>query len=323
MVVAAPVGTGGETLGAIVTISPTNRLRAEVRNTWLTLAGGGLLALAAFILAGLALARWTLKPVAELDAAVHHIAEGDYAARVPPHRGPPELRRLAAAFHEMVGTVADVLERQRAFVSQASHQLRNPLTALRLRVEDLSDAAPGDEGRLALQETDRLCQVLDSLLELASAERGQFGREDVDAEAVAADRVEAWQPLAAQRGVTMHHDVAGEPMKVQAVTTAVDQALDALIDNAMKFGGKNVTVRVRPAHGGVEVHVVDDGPGLTEEQRRQATERFWRAPTAQNTAGTGLGLPIVSVLVDTSGGRMELRDAEPKGLAAVLWFPSP
>jgi signal transduction histidine kinase len=323
MVVAAPVGSGGETLGAIVTISPTDRLRTDVRNTWLTLAGGGLLALAAFVLAGLALARWTLKPVAELDAAVHHIAEGDYAARVPPHRGPPELRRLATAFNEMVGTVSDVLERQRAFVSQASHQLRNPLTALRLRVEDLSDASPGDEGRLALQETDRLCQVLDSLLELASAERGRFGLEDVDADAVAADRVAAWQPLAAQREVTLHHDAAGQPMKVQAVTTAVDQALDALIDNALKFGGKNVRVGVRAADGGVEVCVVDDGPGLTEEQRRQATERFWRAPTAQNTAGTGLGLPIVSVLMDTSGGRMELRDAEPNGLAAVLWFPSP
>lgn len=323
MVVAAPVGSGGETLGAIVTISPTDRLRTEVRNTWLTLAGGGLLALAAFVLAGLALARWTLKPVAELDAAVHHIAEGDYAARVPPDRGPPELRRLASAFNEMVGTVSDVLERQRAFVSQASHQLRNPLTALRLRVEDLHDAAPGEEGRLALQETDRLCQVLDSLLELASAERGRFGLEDVDADAVAADRVAAWQPLAAQRGVTLHHDAAGQPMKVKAVTTAVDQALDALIDNALKFGGKTITVRVRATDGGVEVRVVDDGPGLTEEQRRQATERFWRAPTEQNTAGTGLGLPIVSVLVDTSGGRMDLRDAEPSGLAAVLWFPSP
>jgi signal transduction histidine kinase len=67
--------------------------------------------------------------------------------------------------------------------------------------------------------------------------------------------------------------------------------------------------------------VIDDGPGLTDDQRRQATERFWRAPTDQNTAGSGLGLPIVAVLVETSGGRLELRSAEPHGLEATVLFP--
>jgi signal transduction histidine kinase len=322
MVIAAPYGTAGETLGAVVTISPTNRLRAETRTTWLVMASGGLLALAVFILMALALARWTLRPVAELDAVVHHIAAGNYAARVPPQGGPPELRRLATAFNEMVGTVADLLERQRAFVSHASHQLRNPLTALRLRVEDLSDSLPGDEGRFALQETDRLTQMLDSLLELASAERGRFGIATVDATAVAADRVTGWRPLATERGALLRLEATERPAKVTAVTTAVDQALDALIDNALKFGATTVTVQVEAVDGEIAVRVVDDGPGLTEEQRRHATERFWRAPTAQNTAGTGLGLPIVAVLVDTSGGRLELSATEPHGLTATLWFPS-
>ncbi|GIJ47589.1 two-component sensor histidine kinase [Virgisporangium aliadipatigenens] len=321
LVVAAPVGNGGETTGAIVIISPTGELRADTAVSYLTLAAGGLLALVTFVVAALALARWTLKPVAELDTAVHTIAGGDYAARVPPDRGPPELRHLATAFNEMVGTVSDVLERQRAFVSQASHQLRNPLTALRLRVENLAEDAEGDEGRLVLQETDRLSAILDSLLELASAERGRFGLERVDPDAVAADRVAAWRPLADQRGATLRHEPSGRALKVQAVTTAVDQSLDALIDNAVKFGATTVTVRVRPDGDGVAVHVVDDGPGLTEEQRRLATERFWRAPTTQNTAGSGLGLPIVAVLVDTSGGRLELGPAEPHGLDAMLWFP--
>jgi len=223
----------------------------------------------------------------------------------------------------MVGTVSDVLERQRAFVSHASHQLRNPLTALRLRVEDLSEAVPGEEGRTALQETDRLSEVLDSLLALASAERGNFGLETVDADAVAADRITAWQPLAEQRGVTLRRVPAARPMKARAVTTAVDQALDVLIDNALKYGATSVTVSVRPADGDrIAVHVVDDGPGLSEEQRKQATERFWRAPTSQNTIGTGLGLPIVAVLVETSGGTLDLRPAEPTGLEAVLFFPA-
>jgi signal transduction histidine kinase len=322
MVVAAPIGSGGEWLGAVVIVSPADRVRAQTRTAWLALAGGGVLALVVFVLAALALARWTLRPIARLDSAVHDIAGGDYGARVPSAGGPPELRRLASAFNEMVSTVADVLERQKAFVSQASHQLRNPLTALRLRVEDLTEAVPGEESRTVLQETDRLCQVLDSLLALASAERGRFSLETVDADAVAADRITAWQPLAVQRGVVLKHDPAGRPTPVRAVTTAVDQALDALIDNALKFGATLVTVRVRSESDGVAVAVIDDGPGLSEEQRRQATERFWRAPTAQNTAGSGLGLPIVAVLVDTSGGRLDLRAAKPSGLEAVLWFPA-
>ncbi|GIJ60592.1 HAMP domain-containing protein [Virgisporangium aurantiacum] len=157
MVIAAPIGSGGETLGAVITISPTDRLRDRTGQVWLLLTGGGLLALVVFILMALALARWTLRPIADLDSAVHHIADGDYDARVPAAGGPPELRRLATAFNEMVSTVSDVLERQRAFVSHASHQLRNPLTALRLRVEDLSEAVPGEEGRTALQERPTAC----------------------------------------------------------------------------------------------------------------------------------------------------------------------
>jgi signal transduction histidine kinase len=322
MVIAAPIGSGGETLGAVITISPTGQLRAETTRVWLVLAVGGLLALVVFVLMALALARWTLRPIGELDSAVHDIAGGDYAVRVPAAGGPPELRRLATAFNEMVSTVVDVLERQRAFVSHASHQLRNPLTALRLRVEDLSEAVPGDEGLTVLQETDRLCEMLDSLLALASAEKGNFDMQTVDADDVAAERINAWQPLAAQHGATLRRVRADRPMKVRAVTTAVDQALDALIDNAIKYGATEVTVSVRPDGDGVAVHVADDGPGMSEEQRHKATERFWRAPTSQNSPGAGLGLPIVAVLVETSGGRLDLREARPHGLEAVLWFPA-
>jgi signal transduction histidine kinase len=82
-----------------------------------------------------------------------------------------------------------------------------------------------------------------------------------------------------------------------------------------------VTVRVAANDGGVAVHVIDTGPGLTDEQREEATGRFWRAPDAQNVDGSGLGLPIVAVLVEASGGRLDLLAAEPRGLHARLWLP--
>jgi len=328
LVVAAPVGSGGEIIGAVVLMSPVDRSAAAVGKAWLVLAALGAVVLAVCIGVAWALARWTVRPVAELDAAAHHIGAGDFGARVPADEGPPELRRLAAAFNEMAETVGDALERQRAFVAQASHQLRNPLTALRLRVEDLGeDVIPGEaveRHRLALEETERLGHVLDSLLALARAERGQHRSEPVDAEEIARARVVAWQPLAVRQNVDLRFEPSPGPVPARAVATALDQALDALIDNAVKFAGPGaeVVVRVSFDDGWVAVHVTDNGPGLTPEQLERATDRFWRAPPAQNVEGSGLGLPIVAVLAEVSGGRLDLSPAHPRGLEARLWLPA-
>jgi signal transduction histidine kinase len=337
VVIAVPVGSGGAFLGAVVTVSPIGREVGGVRTSWGILAGGGLVALAVGILAVWSFARWTLRPVAKLDAAAHELGAGDYAVRVPVESGPAELRRLAAAFNEMATTVADALERQRAFVSHASHQLRNPLTALRLRVEDLGvdhDEPEAVEGhRLALEEAERLGYVLDSLLALARAERGQYRLVEIDTGDVAWARVVAWQPVAAKHGVTLRYVRPPRPVPARAVATALDQALDALIDNAVKFSANGgaaerterptVTVRVAADDGGAAVHVTDTGPGLTAEQRVLATDRFWRAPDTQNVDGSGLGLPIVAVLVEASGGRLDLLPGKPRGLHVRLWLPSP
>jgi signal transduction histidine kinase len=329
VVVAVPINDGGEVLGAVVTATPVEPVRRTVTSWWLLLAGIGLLAVLACVSTAFGLAGWVLRPVTELDAVTHEIAEGDRGARVRPRLGPPELRRLAASFNNMADAVSDVMDRQRAFVAHASHQLRNPLTALRLRVEELGPSLTDPDGRaehrLALEETDRLARVLDALLTLARAEREENQRISVDAAELAASRVTAWQPLARHRSVTLRLVAADAPAYARTVPTAIDQALDALIDNAVKFSGAGgeVTVTVRPADGGTALEVRDTGPGMTASQLGQATERFWRAPDVQNVDGAGLGLTIVAVLVDASDGRLTMRRGEPRGLVAELWFPAP
>ncbi|RKN45456.1 sensor histidine kinase [Micromonospora endolithica] len=329
IVVAVPINDGGEVLGAVVTATPAGPVRRTVTAWWLLLAGIGLLAVLACVLTAFGLAGWVLRPVTELDTVTHEIAEGDGSARVQHRLGPPELRRLAASFNHMADAVSDVMDRQRAFVAHASHQLRNPLTALRLRVEELGPSLTDPDGRaehrLALEETDRLALVLDALLTLARAERRENQRVTVDAAAVAASRVAAWQPLARHRSVTLRLATVDSPAYAATVPTAIDQALDALIDNAVKFSGAGgeVTVRVRRDDGGTALEVRDTGPGMTASQLGQATERFWRAPEVQNVDGAGLGLTIVAVLVDASGGRLTMCPNEPRGLVAGLWFPAP
>ncbi|MBF9132489.1 HAMP domain-containing histidine kinase [Plantactinospora sp. S1510] len=327
LVVAVPVNDGGEVIGAVVTVSSTNRVRRTVAVWWAALATIGLLAVSAGVMTAFRLAGWVLRPVTVLDVVTHDIAAGDGLARVPTQQGPPELRRLATSFNEMADAVADALERQRAFVAHASHQLRNPLTALRLRVEELgpslTDEHGRDEHKLALEETDRLAQVLDGLLTLARAERAQHTMVVVNAATVAASRVAAWQPLANRHGIALRlRPGDGGPAYARAVPTAVDQVLDALIDNAVKFGraGGRVDVSVHHLDEGVVVEVTDDGPGMTGAQLESSTERFWRAPDTQNIDGAGLGLTIVAVLVDASGGRLTMRPAEPTGLTAQVWF---
>jgi signal transduction histidine kinase len=130
--------------------------------------------------------------------------------------------------------------------------------------------------------------------------------------------------VAGKKDITLRYVRPARPLCARAVRNALDQALDALIDNAVKFSGPGTTVTVRPSadDGGVALHVVDNGPGLTEQQRELATERFWRAPDAQNVDGSGLGLPIVAVLVEASGGRLDLLPNTPEGLHARLWFPA-
>ncbi|GAA4966034.1 sensor histidine kinase [Actinoplanes utahensis] len=326
LVVAVPVSDGGAVLGVVLTVSPADRNRRAVLSVWLILAMGGMLAVAACVTTAHRLAGWVLRPVTRLDAAAHEIAAGDSAARVPPGMGPPELRRMSASFNEMADAVAEAMERQRSFVAHASHQLRNPLTVLRLRIEDLGSRIDDEELRVdretALEETDRLADVLDGLLALAQAERGRHTMRRADTVEVTRARVEAWRPLAERREVKLLSRLPDGPLPARFVATALDQALDALIDNALKFtpAGGQVEVTVTARDDGVEVTVRDTGPGMTEEQCRQATARFWRAPDAQNVDGAGLGLSIVTALVEASGGRFTLAPAPAGGLDAALWF---
>lgn len=323
LIVTEPVTSNGEIIGVAVTISPTEDLRWHVLQRWGLLLLAVLLATAAGIAPGLRIIRWILRPINQLDEVTHAIAAGRLEARVATDSGPPELRRLGASFNTMADSTAALLEQQRTFVSHASHQLRTPLATLRLRVETLADhLAPGAESahELTLSEVDRLNGVCHELLTLARNESGGLQRVHVDAGAVADDRVAAWQPVAAAHQIGLRRE--GDPVAMVVATVgAVDHALDALIDNAIKFAepGCAVLVDVRAAGTGwVLIRVVDDGPGLPEPELELAIRPFWRASAVQNIDGSGLGLPIVASLVRASEGEFAVHQNHPRGLDVRL-----
>ena len=319
--VAVPVASGGAVRGAVRITYPTSALDSRVRRYWLLLAAIAGVVLAATVLVGLRFARTLAGPLAGLERATQAAGEGDLSARAPTDSGPPEVRRLAERFNEMVARLDGLLRSQQEFVADASHQLRTPLTALRLRLENLERDVeePGrDELAGALAEVERLGRLVDGLLALARADAAQSRPERVDLRDVVSGRVEAWSGRAAEAGVALEPRLPA-PLDGLATPGAVEQVLDNLVANAIQASprGGTITIEGRVDDGWAELHVSDEGPGMTPEQRARAFDRFWRAGAPGG--GTGLGLAIAQRLVAADGGRLELGDAPGGGLdAAVL-----
>ncbi|MGW5215899.1 sensor histidine kinase [Streptomyces sp. NPDC004051] len=323
LVVASPVIRDGDVVAVVVTDSPTGQMRSRILQGWLVIAAGEGAAMLLAVGAALRLTGWVLKPVRVLDATTHDIATGRLKSRVAVAGGPPELRRLARSFNEMADNVEGVLEQQRAFVADASHQLRNPLSALLLRIELLALELPdGNEEIASVQaEGRRLAHVLDDLLDLALAEHSEAQLEITDIGALVAERVAAWSPTAEAKGVLLAGDCP--PTTAWADPVALSSALDAVIDNAVKFTpeGENVEVAVSSNGDTSTVVVTDHGPGLNDEELARVGDRFWRSGRHQNVKGSGLGLSIARALLTAGGGSIAYDRHEPHGLTVTVTVP--
>jgi signal transduction histidine kinase len=330
LVVAEPVLLTGELRGVAVTVSATDAARRSILSWWGELAAGAIVAIALAVLAALPVVRWVLRPVRRLDDATAQLGvalvKGEDVDPAGIHGGPPELRRLSESFDRLATTATTAMAAQRAFVADASHQLRNPLTALRLRLGNLAGhVAPDAEVHqvAAIAEADRLGRILDELLAMARAESGAVAPVEVDVDQVVRQRVATWQAVATHRDVSMV--LAGEPGgRALAPPRGLEAILDALLDNAVKFtaDGTLVEVEVRRPNGTVAVSVRDHGPGLRPDELSRATDRFWRSREHQNVHGTGLGLAIVSRIVERVDGKVQVSTPDGGGLMVRIELPA-
>ncbi len=304
--------SGSSVTGAVRITYPTSAVENRVRRYWLMLLAIGGTVLAAAALVGFRFARWVSAPLAQLESAAAVAGEGDLGARADEQAGPPEVRSLAATFNHMVAELEQLVSSQEDFVADASHQLRTPLTALRLRLEiiggEVTVAGQADLER-ALEEVERLSRLVDGLLALARAEVSPPER--VDLAKLVDDRIEVWSALAAEQGVKLEAHVTGTAL---VGADRLGQALENLLSNALAVSPPNGTVTVSGSRG--ELHVIDQGPGMSEEEHERAFDRFWRG--GESGTGSGLGLAIVKRLIEIDGGRVELRAALAGGLDAVI-----
>jgi len=321
MLLAEPVLVDTEVRGVTVTISPTDKLHADELISWAAIAAAGVLALGLAVLVALPIVRWILRPVERLDEGTGRVAAAVLAGAAPEpvadNSGPPELRRLTASFDRMAETVTQAYTAQRAFVADASHQLRNPLTALRLRLSNLEGQVVPEavnDHLAALEEADRLSTLLDGLLALARAER-TIPLTTVAVDPAVVDRVEVWRPLAEH--LELRLAITGpRGLQVTAPPGAIETVLDAVLDNAMKYSppGSTIAVTIAATETDVVIAVRDAGPGISPDELDRATQRFWRKPGQSNIDGSGLGLAIAARTVEVGGGVLSLDLPEGGGL---------
>jgi len=326
--VAVPVLLGDGVLGAVRLSHPQSHIDSAVRGRLLGIAMAGFITLIAAAIISIPLALGIARPIERLTRRTEKLAEGDFSVRADDSVGPPEVRELSRSFNTMAGRLGLLIDGQRQFASAVSHQLRTPLTALRLRLEQAQDALGNgnpiaDEALEASRaETDRLQEMVEQLLALARIEGRAAAVAKVDAVEVVSSRAEMWMSLAGERGIDFVVDAPASAVCV-AIDGALEQMVDNYIDNALTVApdGSNIVLRVARNGDKTFVDVCDSGPGLSDQELALAFERFWRGKHTENAPGTGLGLAIVKQLAVASGGDallMRREDGQPGVVARVV-----
>ena len=328
--VVVPVGADGDdSNGAVLIAGSDQPIDQRVHRFWLLLGGVGLAVVAVSSAVSDRLGRWVADPLQRLDERAARLGHGDLNARADTSKGPPEVVTLASTFNEMADRLNTLVASQRRFVADASHQLRTPLTALRLRLENLDPDQPraiATTRDAALEETARLTRLVDGLLSLARAEGHHPDREMVDLAQVLDERRDAWAPLAAEQGVSLSvSDESQQPLRVLLVPGHLEQILDNLIDNALdaSASGGSIELTAVSTPTGREIHVIDHGRGMSDAERLRAFDPFWQSPDGHSSGGTGLGLAIADQLARACLGSIALEETTGGGTDAVIRLSGP
>ncbi|MDQ1709607.1 MAG: hypothetical protein QOG49_992 [Frankiaceae bacterium] len=311
IVVATPITdrSSERVVGALRLTESLGEANRRTHVAWWQMGAAGLLALALGWGTARRLARTLARPLTDLAAAAARLGDGGTFESVP-SSGIHEIDTLRAALSDSSERINDALARERRFSADVSHQLRTPLTRLRLRLER---GGPGGAPQIsgALDDLDTVEQTVDHLL--AFARDAMPSQTTVDLDPCARRAVDRWRDRAAAEGRALTVSSAG-PTPVQGSAASVDQILDVLIDNSIHHGGGDISVDVRVLTGGGAIDVTDSGAGVKAGDEERIFERGYGA-------GTGIGLALARSLAEAEGGRLLLVHARPAKLSLILLDP--
>jgi two-component system, OmpR family, sensor kinase len=297
--------TGGARVGTVVTgisLAPYHRTRTIALVASIALA---LIAIAAVGFASAYILRAALRPVARMTADAAAWSEGDLDSRFevgPPH---DEITRLAATLDGLLDRLAAGLRRERRLTAEVSHELRTPLSQIGAEI-DLAlrrDREPA-EYRAALEEIRRSAGRIEATIDtlMATARQGTIlPRGTGDARSAASRVIAACEPLAARRGVSLDLDAPADGLRAGVEIPVIERILQPLVENAVRHASGRVRIQLSGDERGVVVAVVDDGPGVAEDEEEAIFEPGVRG-SAGHADGAGLGLPLARRLARAAGG---------------------
>lgn len=324
-------------IGLIQLSVPMAPIYAKIQRTWLDLIMIGGAVLLVTVLASFVLARQIAVPVQHLTITSEEIAQGHLDERVAPS-GPDEIRRLGLAFNSMAERVQEMLSRQREFVDNAAHELRSPLTGLRLRIEmlqshgkDNADLTQRYLGQME-HEVGYLQRLVDHLLMLASVEekRTPAPRVALDIAPLLYQVVDEVSVLAQQARVAVQSDVPAHLPCVQANPEQMSIVLRNLLDNAVKYtsAGGTITIGTQVEGNQLAIRIADTGSGIPTEALPHIFDRFYRVNAARSRSsaldpgGAGLGLALVQAIVQAHEGRIEVASQVGQGSTFTVYLPT-
>jgi signal transduction histidine kinase len=269
------------------------------------------------------------RTLANVSATATAIAGGDFSRRVRLTGRGDEFDQLAETINDMLDRITRLMDGVRQVSNAIAHDLRTPITRARARLEE-AVAHAGSEAELraaierATADLDGIVSVFQALLRIAEIEAGSRRAAfcSFDFAPVLAGVVELYEAVAEDRGLSIVLD-APPRLPLHGDRDLLQQAVANLLDNAVKFSppGQSVRVIAHAVPGGTEIVVLDQGPGIPQQDRGRATERFFRGETARSTPGAGMGLALVQAVAQLHGGALALDDAQP-GLRATLSIPA-
>jgi signal transduction histidine kinase len=317
----APTGATS-VAGAVRITRSMDQVDATVHRVTLAVIGIGLAGLAVGLILAVALSTSLARPLRRLADVARRFGSGDLSVRAGDIHGPDEVEQLASSFDQMADRVEGTMQAQREFVGNASHQLRTPLTGMKLRLESAMAGSDDPELRAELavaeREVDRLAATVDRLL--TTAARSEAGPvETVDLRELADAAAERWR--ASAREAVSELVVDGPPGRALAHPEDVELILDNLLGNALAYAPGRVELTTERSNGRVVLAVRDHGRGIAPEDRPHVTERFFRG-SGERPGGSGLGLAIVRELVERDGGSLEIDDAPGGGTRIEVSFPA-
>ena len=268
------------------------------------------------------------RTIRNISATTGAIARGDISRRVPVSGVGDEFDELAMSINEMLDRIARLMDGVRHVSNAIAHDLRTPVTRARSRLEDAAlHASTKEEMQAAIdratQDLDGIVSVFEALLRISEIEAGsrRAAFAPINLAPVLLDLDELYRAVAEDKQIVLHTEIT-EPLPVLADRDLIQQAVVNLLDNALKFSESLTVINFSARITGnvVQITVADRGPGIAETDKVRATQRFFRAESARNTAGSGLGLALVMAVAQLHNGTLYLQDNHP-GLRAIISIP--